>query len=116
MDFNELANNVIGEITADRLLFLAAFLVTWSKRRVVQVGLKLRAGFLASYRWCLRNCVDLRIVYVWAAGTVVAFSYYGSAEATPLVVQTALVIPPMGFVAMVATDRVRRFRIWREGR
>ena len=73
-------------------------------------------GLRFTDRWVRRNYIDLMIAYLWGAGMVVAVSYYGSAEATPLVVQTALVVPLMVFIAMVAADRVRRFRIWRESR
>ena len=41
-------------------------------------------------------------------GLVVVVAYYDSAEATPVGIQLAMTVPLIGFVLMVAVDKVRR--------
>ena len=70
------------------------------------------AGTKICHRWLLVNCHDLKVAFVWAAGLVVVGSYYDDTATAPIAVQLAIVLPFLGFVALVATDRVRRVRHW----
>ena len=75
------------------------------------------AGLVVGHRRMLIHHLDLHLAVVWLA--LLAFvmgQYEGKAEATPLSLQLALVLPFLGFLAMVAADRATKVKIWLHNR
>ena len=114
MSENQLMQFIMGlfnEVAGGRADWMVVALLLRIERPVLYLLRKVRAGIKVFDRWIRVNYHDLKLACLWAAGLIVVGSYYGDTDSAPMAVQLAIVLPFLGFVAMVVADRWRKFKL-----
>lgn len=112
-ELQDLMNDISTEVAGGRIDHALVLALKHGHRPTFFLLRKAWAGLKVTHRWILREYIDLNVWAIWTAFGICAVAYYhGRPEPEPLAVQLALVLPFLGFVALVATDRVRRVKMW----
>ena len=109
-ELQDFSDDIFTEVAGGRIDSALVICLKHGHRPAWYLLRKTWAGVVVADRWVRRNYVDLSIAFVWLG--LLAFlmgKYDGKGEEAPIAVQLALVVPFLGFAAMVVADWWRRF-------